>query len=296
MDLPLMYIRTKCQMAPTSETVAAHISPVKPIDKQDISSVITSLEKSNLNETATVSLVDTSATLSKVIDTLIDLPTRPPSLYVDLEGVRLSRQGTISILQLYILPQDRTYLIDIHVLGEEAFLTASNKGHTLKAILESEAIPKVFFDVRNDSDALYSHFQINLAGIHDVQLMELATRTFSRRLVNGLSKCIEREAPMTIAEKLAWKAAKEKGLKLFAPERGGSYQVFNIRPLPEEIREYCVQDVQFLPKLWTNYDRKMTITWREKVEKAVKERVTLSQGQDYNGHGRHMALAPAGWA
>jgi hypothetical protein len=38
----------------------------------------------------------------------------------------------------------------------DAFSTAGTNGQTLKTILESETIPKVFFDVRNDSDALYS--------------------------------------------------------------------------------------------------------------------------------------------
>jgi exonuclease 3'-5' domain-containing protein 1 len=240
--------------------------------------------------------INTHIALSDLVDTVIDLPTNPPSLYIDLEGVELSRHGTISILQLFASTLNCAYLIDIHTLRDEAFSTAGTKGHNLKWILESEAIPKVFFAVRNDSDALFHHFQISLAGIQDLQLMELATRTFSRRCVNGLSRCIERDAPMTTAEKLAWKAAKEKGLNLFAPERGGSYGVFNTRPLPEEIKVYCVQDVHLLPKLWSYYDRKMTMRWAERVNEASKDRVALSQGKYYNGKGRHMAMAPVGWA
>jgi len=264
--------------------------------KQDILGLAGLLQKSNLNNDQPCNLVDTCPALADLVDILEGLPTSPPSLYVDLEGVQLSRHGTISILQLFILPQDRTYLIDIHTLQEKAFTTMGANGQTLKGVLESEAIPKAFFDVRNDSDALYSHFNISLAGIQDIQLMELATRTFSKRCVNGLSKCIEREAPMSVREKLAWQAAKEKGLNLFAPERGGSYEVFNIRPLPEEITQYCMQDVQFLPKLWVYYNRKMKSGWTERVEKATKDRVALSKTSTFNGKGRHMALAPSGWA
>jgi exonuclease 3'-5' domain-containing protein 1 len=59
-------------------------------------------------------------------------------------------------------------LVDIYTLGDKAFPTIGAGGRTLKGILESDSIPKVFFDVRNDSDALFSHFQIRLAGIHDL--------------------------------------------------------------------------------------------------------------------------------
>lgn len=103
--------------------------------------------------------------------------------------------------------------------------------------------------MRNDSDALYSHFGIKLAGVQDLQLMELATRSFPRRRVNGLARCIENDAPMTAAERQRWKATKQKGVDLFAPERGGSYEVFNVRPLAEDIIQYCVEDVRLLPSV-----------------------------------------------
>jgi exonuclease 3'-5' domain-containing protein 1 len=50
-------------------------------------------------------------------------------------------------------------LIDIHILGGKAFSTAGASGKTLKGILESDSIPKVFFNVRNDSDARF--FQLS---------------------------------------------------------------------------------------------------------------------------------------
>jgi len=263
--------------------------------KQEISIITKSLEQSSLEEPSTCEIIDTCAALSKLLDGMVDLPTTPPSIYIDLEGVYLSRHGTISILQLFIAPHHRTYLIDIYTLQEKAFSTPGTKGQTLKDILESKDMPKVFFDVRNDSDALYAHFKVNLACIHDIQLMELATRSFSRRLVKGLAKCIENEARMTAKEKLAWKDAKEKGMTLFDPNRGGSYEVFNERPLSEEIKTYCVQDTQFLPRLWTCYNQKMTSMWAKKVEAAIKERVFQSQQENYNGCGPHKALAPQGW-
>lgn len=255
------------------------------------------IQSLKLDDTSTYTVVDSESALPEIIDTLEGLPTNPPSIYVDLEGVNLSRQGTISILQLYILPINHTYLVDIHRLGEKAFsTTGKNSDNSLKTILEAKDIPKAFFDVRNDSDALFHHFQISLSGVEDIQLMELATRRPNPgKCVNGLQRCIEYDAVMTSAEKRAWILAKEKGLKLFLPGKGGRYEVFNERPLADEIIQYCVQDVHFLPRLWSFYQNKMTAAWAAKVNKATEERISSSQRASYNGHGKHKALAPVGW-
>ena len=266
-----------------------------PSIKQDLTTLVDSLQISDLDPPASHEFVDTCSAVADLVDTLSNLPISPPSLYIDLEGISLSRNGSVSIMQLLVLPKKQTFLIDIHTLGSKAFLTIGKSSETLKGILESASIPKVFFDVRNDSDALFSHFQISLAGIVDLQLMELATRRFSRRCVSGLTKCIERDLDLSLAEMRVWKATKEKGLKLFAPERGGSYEVFNIRPLPNDMRLYCIQDVQLMPSLWSYYNSKITITWELRVQSATKERVALSQSKFYNGNGRHMALGPTEW-
>jgi exonuclease 3'-5' domain-containing protein 1 len=244
-----------------------------------------------------IDMVDTESAVSSMLDGLEGLPTNPPSLYCDLEGVNLSRYGSISIFQLHVLPRNRTYLIDIYTLQNKAFSTPSKSGRTLKDVLECAATPKVFFDVRNDSDALHSHFGIALAGVQDLQLMELAARSssYSRRVVNGLARCIERDAPLSAAERRAWAAVKEAGLRLFAPERGGSYAVFNARPLPPAIRRYCAQDVLVLPRLWALYDRRMGAAWRARVLQASRERVAMSQAATYNPWGSDRALAPANW-
>lgn len=143
-------------------------------------------------------LIDTCVGVGNLIDALGDMNTPIPALYFDLEGIFLGRLGTISIMQL--LGHDQTYVIDIHTLGNEAFCTPGKTGTTLKDILESESIPKVFFDVRNDSDALFSHFGIKLAGIQDLQLMEVATRRkqLPRKHLFGLSKCVERDLSLLL--------------------------------------------------------------------------------------------------
>lgn len=240
--------------------------------------------------------VDTVVGVAQMVDALDKLPiTVQPSIYIDLEGVDLCRYGTVSIMQIHCLPSTRTYLIDVYTLGDKCFSTPGSESRTLKHILESADILKVFFDVRNDSDALYSKYQIDLAGIHDLQLMELATRSGPKRLVNGLSRCIERDARLSLHERSVLAQIKEKGKRLFAPERGGRYEVFNERPLPNDIRLYCAQDVQILPRLWTEYNKKMSPAWRQRMVAESKARVCLSQTVTYDGRGRHMAKGPVDW-
>ena len=141
----------------------------------------------------------------------------------------------------------------MHLLGTQAFNTAGVKQKMLKDILQDDKIPKVFFDVRNNSDALFAHFSVALQGVEDVQLLESATRrtTGSRKFLSGLAKCVEKNVLISLQgiDLASWKAAKEKGERLFKAEHGGSYEVFNQRPIPEEIILYCVGDVMCLPKL-----------------------------------------------
>ncbi|KAF5967345.1 3'-5' exonuclease [Fusarium bulbicola] len=248
-----------------------------------------------LEDKPAIIFVNNATAIAQLVDFLDEAPAASPSIFIDLEGVDLSRHETISIIQVYYLPTKCTYLSDVYTLRDECFSTPGKNCRTLKEIFECDSIPKVFFDVRNDSDALYGNYQIKLAGIYDLQLMELATRSISRRCITGLSKCIERDAPMSIQERLDWVRTKEGGLRLFAPEKGGRYEVFNERPLPDAIKFYCAQDVQILPRLWAYYDNKMGQRWRERMIAESRARVKLSQSSTFNGKGRHMALAPTGW-
>ena len=128
-------------------------------------------------------------------------------------------------------PREKVYLIDVTTLGREAFDAVGSDGRNLRNILESNEIIKVFFDIRNDSDALYSLYGIHVRGIWDLQLMELATRNFAKRCVNGLAKCIERDSRIGYGEKAELRTVKEKVRNLFDPFRGGSYAIFDQRLL-----------------------------------------------------------------
>lgn len=68
-------------------------------------------------------LVSSGASLSSVLDEVANLPSDPPALYIDLEGVNLSRHGAIALLQIFVLPLKHSYLVDIHQLRGLAFTT-----------------------------------------------------------------------------------------------------------------------------------------------------------------------------
>lgn len=245
--------------------------------------------------------INTPTAIATLLNDLAKLPTSPPSLYIDLEGIDISRSGEISILQLLVGPTGKTHLLDVHTLKDLVFHTPGSDGRTLRDILEDAAIPKVFFDIRSNSDALSALFHINVAGIVDLQLMELATRRCvgnnGRRFVASLEKCINSDLTLTASQKVARQATREKGMQLFAPEHGGSCEVFKTRPLPEDLIAYCLQEVQHMPLLYEKYKNKisMTVEWERKVEHATRARVALSQSVTFNGKGQHMSLAPSGW-
>ncbi|KAF2189995.1 hypothetical protein K469DRAFT_699583, partial [Zopfia rhizophila CBS 207.26] len=75
-------------------------------------------------------------------------------------------------------------------------------------------------------------------------LIESVTRktTTSRKFLNGLTKCVENNL------------AKEKGERLFKAKHGGLYDVFNQRPIPENIISYCINLWNYVPPARNYFD------------------------------------------
>lgn len=238
-------------------------------------------------------LIDTISSLQSFLDRVIGDASKPPILYVDLEGKNLSRNGTLSIVTIFVESEKKVYLVDVTTLQHDAFDMAGLKGSTLRAVLESDNIIKVFFDIRRDSDALFSLYGVSVGGIEDLQLIELASRTFDKRFVKGLAKCIERDSTIGHEEKKAWKSAKDKVRKLFDSNHGGDFAVFDQRPLPPEIHAYCVQDVVLMPHLRTLYRAKLCNAWCEEIEKETS--IQLSQSTGFNDKGQNMTEGPRAW-
>lgn len=209
-------------------------------------------------------------------------------LFIDLEGVNLSRSGQVAIMQILMPPSPVVYLVDVHVLGTKAFEITTDLGTSLKSVLEAKNIFKVFFDIRNDSDALYVLFGVSVAGVIDLQVLEYATRQPQGKFVNGLAKCIERDLLNTTA----WATVKANGRRLFAPEAGGKYEVFLDRPMAPDIIKYCEQDVMLMPQLLALYGAKLRPGVAPQLPNIVDERIRLSKTDTFHGKDRHMAIGP----
>ncbi|PKK51353.1 hypothetical protein CI102_3307 [Trichoderma harzianum] len=229
-----------------------------------------------------VDFVDRQDTWKRVIE---------PPLYIDLEGEQLGRNGSVSLMTVLVYPGERLehiFVIDIYTLGNTAFKVVGERGKSLKNILEAPEISKVFFDVRRDSEALFAHYGVNLRGVWDLQLMDSAARprTEQRRLLSGLAKCMQ-FVPLTNAQKGEWTLCKERGDRVWNPDKGGSYSAFNKRPLPAEILRYCAGDVAYLPAMYKKYASKST-RWRNFVFEASQKRVVESQGTGVQPEASHL--------
>jgi exonuclease 3'-5' domain-containing protein 1 len=251
-------------------------------------------EKSIWKPTPAV-MVDTSATLKSLVDTLMSLERSSGSVYVDLEGVKLSRLGSISLIQILVPLSEQAFIVDVHTLGKTAFDTLGSEGKSLKNALESDNLNKYLFDVRNDSDALFALFGVRLAGAVDIQLLELASREGEKHVLCGLAKCIEQEQALPPRALEQWQRTKKEVVKMFDPKFGGTYEVFNVRPLPQDLVEYCVGDVEFLPLLSKIYQSRLGCHWLEKVRVETGKRLEESRSPKYKPHGRQKALGPNRW-
>ena len=85
------------------------------------------------------------------------------------------------------------------------------------------------------------------------------------------------------------RTTKETGLNLFAPERGGKYAVFKERPLRQAIKDYCVQDVVYMPGLWKLYGGRMAegSFWWTMAAEGAASRVEESHQTGYQPDGAH---------
>ena len=192
----------------------------------------------------------------KFLPKLLNLKNDATKIFCDMEGENLGKPpGTISLLQMTI--GGHTWIFDVTVLGKKVFNTMGPHGQSIRGVFESTGIIKVWWDVRNDANALYFHYQIRLDGVEDMQLMELATRTGrSRERRAGLGDCVGVEGiasgKMTREEAYNWTAVKRAGKSYFKTNALG-YGVFDVRPLPPLARMYAGQDTCQMPMLYSVY-------------------------------------------
>ncbi|KAG9228183.1 ribonuclease H-like domain-containing protein [Amylocarpus encephaloides] len=205
------------------------------------------------------------------------LSTIPPSstLYLDLEGNNICRHGTISIITILIHPQRIVRLIDVLVLGDSAFTIASNSGTTLKSLFEDPEIPKCLWDVRNDADALWALYQVGLAGVTDIQLLENASRCGDKKYLRGLAKSIQCDLDLGFAVSQRWYRTKKDIGRLM------DANVFATRPMDDKTIEYCANDVLHLPELHVIFLERIEDDWLAKAKKESECRLARAHSPRY---------------
>lgn len=230
------------------------------------------------------------ALVSSAPDLLVFLGSITPSstLYLDLEGKDLSRNGTLSIMTILVHPARVTKLIDVQALGNAAFTTPGGDGRTLKDILEEPHTHKYLWDVRNDADALWAHHRVRLNGVTDVQLLENACRTGDKTYVRGLDTCIERDLRLGFMEVHRWSRTKREVRALMPKD------IFSRRPLDTKTIEYCANDVVHLPALHDLYAKGVDNQWMEKVLTESARRVAEARGPAYEPQSKTKTLGPWG--
>lgn len=95
-----------------------------------------------------VAIVDTSNKLETVLD-LFSVSGAPVA--VDIEGANLGATGKIATVQLCVQGSNDVFICDIVSLGTMAFATSRP---SLRGLLESDDVLKIFWDCRTDSAAL----------------------------------------------------------------------------------------------------------------------------------------------
>ena len=93
--------------------------------------------------------------------------TNVTTIAVDTEGVNLSRQGRISIVQ--VATSDCCFLVDVLDKSHDDSLVI-----WLRGLLEDPSIVKIIHDCRMDSDALFHLLRINLVNVHDTSCWHAA--------------------------------------------------------------------------------------------------------------------------
>ncbi|KAH7120612.1 hypothetical protein EDB81DRAFT_766664 [Dactylonectria macrodidyma] len=149
-------------------------------------------------------IVDSPSTLKTLMDDLTGLPRKPPSVFLDADGID---EEESFVLHLFIEPKNTLYSVrvDSPGLGPLAFQPGEYGSVSLRSVLESHLIPKVTFDVRGLSRALFHRYSVELHHVQDLQLMELASREAeSKRNLEELLMCIFVSVPEAVTTKQRW--------------------------------------------------------------------------------------------
>ncbi|XP_021372133.1 piRNA biogenesis protein EXD1-like [Mizuhopecten yessoensis] len=168
-------------------------------------------------------------------------------LAVDCEGVNLSRLGELTLLT--IATKAEVFVFDILKLSQAAF------DNGLCEVLEDNSIEKLMFDCRQDSDSLWHQFKVKIAGVLDIQLLEIMFRRDNFPSPQRTYKSYRRSAMIDDVENVY---GYRKCLELYLDDDDmiekkdngklmfDDWQIWKRRPIPKVLIDYCVVDVSGL--------------------------------------------------
>lgn len=203
--------------------------------------------------------------------------TLEKSVAMDIEGVDLCRDGKVCIIQIAASKEGKVYLFDIATLGKAAM----DEGG-LKALMENEAVEKLMYDCRADSDALFHTYGIKIKNLADVQVLYTRSQfSGNDKFLHGLAKALSESGVVSDKDLAKVDKLKSEGKKLFAPEKGGSYDVWETRPLSPALVAYCVVDVHYLFALkekWVGSmaDEALKEVGQQRMDKTIEAESFLS--------------------
>lgn len=237
-----------------------------------------------------IRLINTMKELTDLCRMLLD---HPQSISLDLEGRDLGRNGSICIVVL--ATANCTHLIDMVVLGSSALDaypsesgqtddvlashphgTASNSTpngtmggsyHLLRQVLESPYILKLMLDCRRDCKALYYGYRIRLRNVCDLQAAYCCAFRPAYKHLPSMQAVLTHLDLLSAAEK----SIIIRGKNCFCPEKGGSFQAWEERPLPPLLIHYCAVDVRHLFRVF--YILKNYVDYAISVSEEQIERV-----------------------
>ncbi|ERF72752.1 hypothetical protein EPUS_04805 [Endocarpon pusillum Z07020] len=240
--------------------------------------------------------VDSKELVTSMLDVLPTSHSEQPQLSIDLEGLDLGKKkGEIHLVQLYDSFSHHLYIIDVCTLGPAAFSTPASDGKmTLRRILQSAWIFKLFCDVRSDSRALFQEFEIHLRGIKDIQNIELASRRdpTGRQWRRGLPRLIDRYADLSKEQMNEFQAYKNNGREIC--EKWGFVQ-FSVRPLRKDLTVYAANDVLYLPRIYSNLIKDMSSERSQSADAATQESILRTHCLDYDPDQSGMRMSAADW-
>jgi len=186
---------------------------------------------------------------------------------------------------LYIAPKNgAVLLIDIETMGNKAF----NEGR-LRELLESETLMKLCYDCRADADALHHLHGVTPHNLFDLQIAYCTKRDRDslRRdpYLKGLGHALQ-DLSLGSAQAQQLEQVKNKGLALFVPEKGGSYEVWRQRPLQQALIDYAALDVAYLHDMFQKWARFVPASQMRELSAG---RVQRAIGGRVAAKGQHMA-------